>query len=105
MPAKLFGLYPRKGTIAVGSDADLAVWDPRQQRTLTNAMMHHGSDYTPFEGVATTGAPVAVFLRGAVAFNGSHVLGKPGDGVFLARGPYPLIRPAEGFPAGFNPYD
>ncbi len=105
MPAKLFGLYPRKGTIAVGSDADLVVWDPHRQRTLTNAMMHHGSDYTPFEGMVMTGAPAAVFLRGVKAFDGAHVLAPPGSGLFLPREPYSFIEPSGRFPAGFNPYD
>jgi dihydropyrimidinase len=104
MPARLFGLYPRKGTIAIGSDADIVLWDPRKQRTLTNAMMHHGSDYTPFEGLATTGAPVSVFLRGQLAFAGGKVVAKPGNGVFLARQPYPMITPSGHFPAGFDPY-
>jgi dihydropyrimidinase len=104
MPAKLFGLYPRKGAIAVGSDADIVVWDARKQRRLANDMMHHGSDYTPFEGMIATGAPVAVFLRGVQAFDGNEVLAQPGNGVFLPRGPYPMIAPAQRFPAGFNPH-
>ena len=104
MPAKLFGLYPRKGTIAVGSDADLVLWDPGKKRTLTNAMMHHGSDYTPFEGRETVGVPVAVYLRGRNAFSDNAVLADPGEGKFLARGPYPFIEPSGMFPAGFDPY-
>lgn len=104
MPAKLFGLYPRKGTIAVGSDADLVLWDATKRRTLNNAMMHHGSDYTPFEGMETTGAPVAVFLRGVKAFAGDALLSQPGSGRFLPRGPYEMIAPRGVFPAGFDPY-
>lgn len=104
MPAKLFGLYPQKGAIAVGSDADIVVWDPAKQRTLTNAMMHHGSDYTPFEGLETTGAPVAVYLRGAKAFDGISVSSMPGAGRFLPRDAYGLIEPTGRFPAGFDPY-
>jgi dihydropyrimidinase len=105
MPAKLFGLYPRKGTIAVGSDADLVLWDPQQQRTVTNEMMHHGSDYTPFEGMVLTGAPVVTLVRGVKAFDGAGVLAQPGDGVFLPRAAYSFIDPAGRFPAGFDPYD
>ncbi len=56
-PAKLFGLHPRKGTIAIGADADLAIWDPAKRVRLTNATMHHGSDYTPYEGMEVTGWP------------------------------------------------
>jgi dihydropyrimidinase len=104
MPAKLFGLYPKKGTLAVGSDADIVLWDPAQQRTLTNSMMHHGSDYTPFEGLLTTGAPVGVYLRGKLAFDGVNPVAKPGNGMFLPRNRYPMIEPACNFPAGFNPY-
>jgi dihydropyrimidinase len=104
MPAKLFGLYPKKGAIAVGSDADIILWDAQRHRTLTNGLMHHGSDYTPFEGLETTGAPVSVFLRGRLAFHRDDVLAKPGDGVFLPRKSYPLIEPTGKFPAGFDPY-
>jgi dihydropyrimidinase len=104
MPAKLFGLYPQKGTLAVGSDADIVLWDANRQRTLTNSLMHHGSDYTPFEGFETTGAPVSVFLRGQLAFHAGEVLSQPGAGVFLPRKPYPLIEPTGNFPAGFDPY-
>jgi dihydropyrimidinase len=104
MPAKLFGLYPKKGTLAVGSDADIVLWDPAQQRILTNSIMHHGSDYTPFEGLSTTGAPVSVYLRGKLAFNGVDVVARPGNGLFLPRNRYPMIEPAGNFPAGFNPY-
>ncbi len=104
MPARLFGLYPRKGTIAVGSDADLILWDATRQRVLTNSMMRHGSDYTPFEGLATTGAPLAVFLRGEKVFEGENILAAPGGGVFLPRSPYPWIAPTGRFPAGFDPY-
>jgi dihydropyrimidinase len=104
MPAQLFGLYPRKGTIAIGSDADLVIWDPDKRRTLTNAMMHHGSDYTPFEGFEVTGAPVRVFLRGVEAFDGTNVLAEPGDGLFLPREPYDFIAPTGRFPEGFDPY-
>jgi dihydropyrimidinase len=104
MPAKLFGLYPKKGTIAVGSDADIVLWDARKQRILTNALMHHGSDYTPFEGLATMGAPVSVFLRGRLAFDGSNVVAEPGNGVFLPRRPYGMIAPTGEFAVGFDPY-
>jgi dihydropyrimidinase len=104
MPAKLFGLYPTKGALAIGSDADIVLWDPNVRRTLTNAMMHHGPDYTPFEGLATIGAPLAVYLRGQLAFDGAEVLARPGDGRFLAREPYDFIAPSGHFAVGFDPY-
>lgn len=103
-PARLFGLYPRKGTIRVGADADLVLWDPSMRRTLTNALMHHGSDYTPYEGRATIGAPVAVYLRGAPAYVGGAVVAEPGAGRFVARDAYAAIAPSGRFPAGFDPY-
>ena len=56
--AKLYGLYPRKGSIAIGADADIALWDPERRVTITQDLMHHGSDYTPYEGLEVTGWPV-----------------------------------------------
>ena len=67
-PAKLMGLYPRKGIIAIGSDADLVLWDPKKQVTLTNELMHHGSDYTPYEGMIVNGFPTTTYLRGRPIF-------------------------------------
>ncbi|MFX7816449.1 amidohydrolase family protein, partial [Acinetobacter baumannii] len=63
-PAKMYGLYPRKGTIAIGSDADIAVWDPHRQVTVSNSMLHHDVDYTPYEGMKLTGWPVLTLSRG-----------------------------------------
>ncbi|MBU2327334.1 MAG: dihydropyrimidinase [Alphaproteobacteria bacterium] len=62
--AKLYGMYPQKGTIAIGSDADIALWDPTQRVTLTNDILQHGADYTPYEGLEVTGWPVRLFVRG-----------------------------------------
>lgn len=101
-PAKLFGLWPRKGTLAVGSDADIVLWNPEARRTLTNEMQQHGVDYTPYEGRETTGAPVAVWLRGARAWEAGTVLAEPGAGRFQPRAPFP--KPATPrHPAGFDP--
>jgi dihydropyrimidinase len=94
-PAKRFGLYPRKGSLAIGSDADIVVFDPGRRVTLTNAMMHHGSDYTPYEGYDCVGFPVATYLRGRLIFKGDRVLGPPGAGKHLARAPY-LATSAKG---------
>ena len=104
-PAKLFGLFPRKGTIAVGSDADIVLWDPDKTVTLTNALMHHGGDYTPYEGMQVTGYPVATYVRGTPVFDGTSVVGTPGFGKHLARAPYPYIKPNGIFPTPFNPVD
>ncbi|MFC6646460.1 dihydropyrimidinase [Granulicella cerasi] len=103
-PAKLFGLYPQKGAIALGSDADLVLWDANAARTLTNATMHHGPDHTPYEGLETVGVPVRTYLRGQLAFADDRVLSEPGAGRFLARDAYEFIAPSGRFPAGFNPY-
>jgi dihydropyrimidinase len=84
-PAKYFGLYPRKGTIAVGSDADIVVFDPEKQVTLSAATHHSKCDYNLFEGTEVTGAPEVVLLRGRVIVDGDEFLGKPGEGEFVRR--------------------
>jgi len=101
--AKLFGLYPRKGVLAVGSDADIAIWNPVRKVTLTNALMAHGSDYTPFEGFDVTGFPVLTMVRGQVVARDLAPVGPPGTGMHLARAPYDYIRPSGVWPAGFDP--
>jgi dihydropyrimidinase len=104
-PAKLFGLFPRKGTIAIGSDADIVIFDPKKSVTLTNAHMHHGADYTPYEGYRTQGYPVATYVRGTLVFDGEKIVGASGHGQYLARGPYPMIEPRGRFSSPFNPVD
>jgi dihydropyrimidinase len=84
-PAKLFGLYPRKGTIAVGSDADIVVFDPEKRLTITAANHHSASDYNLFEGTEVTGAPEVVLRRGEVIVEGDELLAKPGSGQFVKR--------------------
>jgi dihydropyrimidinase len=83
--AKMYGLYPRKGTIAVGSDADIVVWDPWRKVTISQALMHHGSDYTPYEGIEVTGWPIRTIVRGRTVVSDGVVLGKPGYGTYLPR--------------------
>jgi len=85
-PAKLFGFFPRKGTIAVGSDADLLIWDPKAKHTLSQATLHQRVDYCPYEGTKVTGKPAVVLSRGKVIVEGDKFLGKPGAGQFLKRG-------------------
>ncbi|MEO0762846.1 MAG: dihydropyrimidinase, partial [Pseudomonadota bacterium] len=68
--ARIYGLYPRKGTIAVGSDADIVLWDPERRETIAQAGLHHGADYTPYEGLEVTGWPVMTMLRGRVVCRG-----------------------------------
>ncbi len=106
-PARLMGLAPRKGSIMVGADADLVLWDPQMKKTLTNALMQHAIDYTPYEGLDVTGWPVATLRRGAVVMRDGVVRAAPGTGRYLPRGPYDHIRPrgvlADGFDAAPPP--
>jgi dihydropyrimidinase len=87
-PAKLFGLYPRKGTIAVGSDADLVIFDPKRKHTISAKTHHMRVDYSMFEGIEVTGMPDAVLSRGRVVVEGDKFLGRAGGGDFLKRALY-----------------
>ncbi|HBF31097.1 dihydropyrimidinase [Rhizobium sp.] len=82
-PAKRFGLYPRKGTIAPGADADIVIWDAEKHVTLTNSLMQHTIDYTPYEGLDVTGWPVATIARGRIVMRNGKVTVQAGDGAFL----------------------
>jgi dihydropyrimidinase len=84
-PAKLFGLYPRKGTIAVGSDADIVVFDPEKRVTITADGQHSRSDYNVYEGLEVTGAPEVVLRRGEILVEGDELVAKPGSGQFVRR--------------------
>ena len=86
--AKIYGLQPAKGTIAIGSDADIAIWDP-QERWVAG-QMHDAMDYNPFEGIEITGRPVTVLSRGRRVVDSGELLAKPGDGQFVARKPVDL---------------
>ena len=85
-PAKLFGIYPRKGTIAIGSDADLTFWDPAREVTISQSLLHHDCDYTPYEGMAVTGWPVRTMLRGRTIMRDGAMTGTPQDGTYVERG-------------------
>jgi dihydropyrimidinase len=86
-PAKIFGLFPRKGTIAPGSDADVVVFDPEKKHTLSAKTHHMKVDYNPYEGRQVTGAAETVLSRGRVIVEGGKFTGKPGVGAFLKRRP------------------
>jgi len=86
-PAKIFGLFPRKGTIAPGSDADVVVFDPEKKVTLTAKTLHMKVDYNPYEGRQVTGAAETVLSRGRVVVSGGKFTGRPGAGSFLKRNP------------------
>jgi dihydropyrimidinase len=86
-PAKMFGLFPRKGTIAVGSDADIVVFDPNRSTTLSARTLHMKVDYNPYEGRVVQGSPSHVISGGRVIIDGDAFVGAKGAGRFLRRGP------------------
>jgi dihydropyrimidinase len=84
-PAKIFGLYPRKGTIAVGSDGDLVIFDPEKRATISVETHHSSCDYNLFEGTEVTGVPETVLVRGQVIVDNGELVGQPGAGQFVKR--------------------
>ena len=84
-PAKIFGLFPRKGTIAPGSDADIVVFDPEKKQTLSVKTLHMKVDYNPYEGREVTGATDTVVSRGRVIIDNGTFTGRAGAGEFLKR--------------------
>ena len=89
--AKLYGLYPRKGTIAIGADADIAIWDPERKVTITHDLLHDGSDYTPYEGREVTGWPVLTMVRGRTVVRDGELVAEKGIGHYLPRGKSALM--------------
>ncbi len=87
-PAKIFGLFPRKGTVAVGSDADLVIFDPHREHIISAATHHMRVDYSMFEGIKVKGMPDVVLSRGRVIVEGNQFHGKAGQGSFLKRAVY-----------------
>jgi len=86
-PARLFGLYPQKGTIAVGSDADLVLWDPNKEYQLTQENLHMNVDYSPYEDITVKGYPALVLQRGEIIVRDNEFVGETGAGQFLKRNP------------------
>ncbi len=84
-PAKIFGLYPQKGALLPGSDADIAIWDPHKEVTYGVALSHQRTDYNLYEGWRLTGYPEKVFLRGRLIVDGGRWLGRRGMGQFIRR--------------------
>jgi dihydropyrimidinase len=84
-PAKLFGLFPRKGTLAVGSDADVVLFDPNEKHVISAKTLHGDCDYTLFEGKDVVGRVKKVFSRGELIVDNDIWLGKPGRGQFVRR--------------------
>ena len=89
--AKIFGIYPKKGTLLPGSDADIVIWDPERQLTYGQAYSHHRTDYNLYENWELVGYPEKVFLRGDLIVEGDRWLGKRGGGQFLNRSPNAAI--------------
>ena len=79
------GSTPRKGSIMIGADADIAIWDPDKKVRLSQDLMEHGSDYMPYEGMEVTGWPVKTLLRGALVADDGRIVGAPGMGQFQPR--------------------
>lgn len=100
--ARLFGLAGRKGTLAPGADADLVLWDPDAEHTITNGALHHAIDHTPWEGRAVKGRAHTTIRAGDIAAREGRILAAPGTGRFLARGPYALARGTGRTPDGFD---
>ena len=101
--AKLYGLYPRKGTIAVGSDADLAIWDADKEVTITQSKIHDAMDYTPYEGMTISGWPITTLVRGQVVAEGGEFVGAAGKGCFLKCDISPATAPLGRRTIAFDP--
>jgi dihydropyrimidinase len=96
--AKMYGLYPRKGSIAVGADADLVIWDTDTVRSISNDQLHHNVDYTPYEGIKVNAWPATTMSRGRIVWQDGRYLGTPGMGQFL-----PCDRPTPAKPKVTTP--
>ncbi len=101
--AKLYGLHPRKGTIAVGSDADIAIWDPELKVTIRQEILHDAMDYTPYAGLQVTGWPVTTISRGEIVWHGGTVTGAAGRGRFLPCDLPAAAKPRGRLPINFDP--
>ena len=84
--ARIFGMYPKKGTISIGADADIVIFDPNKKHILSNKTHHMNVDYSAYEGLELTGKTETVLLRGVVVIDENKCLQKPGYGKFIKRG-------------------
>ncbi len=87
-PARLFGLWPRKGNLNPGADADVVIFDPRQSTVISHARLHDNADYSPYEGFQCQGAPVLTMCRGEIVARNGEFTGRQGYGQFLRRRPF-----------------
>ena len=85
-PAKMYGLHPQKGSIKIGADADVTIWDPNKIDTIKQSGLHHGSDYTPFEGIEIKGWPIQTWLRGQKIYDKNNFLKQNNLGQYISRG-------------------
>jgi dihydropyrimidinase len=90
-PAKIFGMYPQKGSLLPGSDADIVIWDPNREVEYGVRLAHHRTDYNLYEGWKLKGYPEKVFLRGSLIVDGATWLGKAGSGRFIYRKPFEVF--------------
>jgi dihydropyrimidinase len=90
-PARYFGLYPQKGSLEPGTDADIVIFDPEKKHTITNESQHTAAGYTPYHGTRVSGMPVMTILRGSVIVRDGEFLGRKGQGRFLKAGPSSLF--------------
>ena len=93
-PARIYGLHPKKGTIAIGSDADLAIWDPQRTVEITDATTHDATGYCPYAGMTLTGWPITMIARGEVIVDQGELLAERGRGRFLPRAAGDAARPS-----------
>jgi dihydropyrimidinase len=102
-PAKIYNLHPRKGSIAIGADADIAIWDPNRRVTISADAMHDRAGYTPYAGRTVRGWPVTVLSRGRVIVENGTLSALPGSGRFLPRGGGEAAKPTGRLVADMNP--
>jgi len=103
-PARMYGLHPRKGTIAVGSDADIAIWEPERTVTIRDEDVHDGTGYTPYVGRTVKGWPVTVLRRGEVVVEKGRCSAKAGSGRFLPRAAGAAAVPTGRISPEFDPH-
>ncbi len=102
-PARLYGLHPRKGSLSIGADADIAIWDPARRVTLSDGMMHDRTGYTPFAGRTVTGWPETVVRRGEIIVRDEKLRASAGSGRFLPRAAGPAAKPSGVLSPEFDP--
>jgi dihydropyrimidinase len=102
-PAKIYNLAPRKGSIAIGADADIVVWDPQRKVALADGVTHDKTGYTPYAGRTVTGWPETVLRRGQVIVFRGELKAKPGSGTFLPRSGGEAARPLQRLAADMDP--